>query len=126
MKKYYGQLMPMVYRNDPFGFFTLVRFLTTFFAGLFRPMARFGSPGDQRVMLHKSCALAAQNFMLSIAAEGYATCPMEGFDRVRVHKALGLPRDAEICMIVAVGKGTEEGIYGERRRLPLQDILKVI
>ena len=126
MKKYYGQLMPLAYRKDPFGFFSLVRFLTTFLTGLFRPMARLGGLGDQRVILHKSCALAAQNFMLSITAEGYATCPMEGFDRVRVHKELGLPRDAEVCMIVAVGKGTEAGVYGERRRLPLQDVLRVI
>lgn len=126
MKKYYGKLMPLVYRQDPFGFSSLVRFLISFFAGLFRPMARFRGAADQRVMLHKSCALAAQNFMLSITAEGFATCPMEGFDRVRVHKALGLPRDAEICMIIAVGKGTEEGIYGERRRLPLSEVLKVV
>jgi nitroreductase len=126
MRKYYGQLMPLAYRSDPFGFFTLVRFLTTFLTGLFRPMARLGSASEQRVRLHKSCALAAQNFMLSITAEGYATCPMEGFDRVRVHKALGLPRDAEICMIVAVGKGTEAGIYGERRRLPLDGVLQIV
>lgn len=126
LQQYYGKLMPLAYRRDLLGFSSLLRFLTTFAMGLKRPMMRMGSVADQRVILHKSCALAAQTFMLSISAEGYDTCPMEGFDRVRVAKALGLPRDAEICMIVAVGKGTQEGIYGERKRLPLDQVLQVI
>ncbi len=126
LRQYYGKLMPLAYRRDPFGLFTLFRLLTSFCVGLLRPMMRLGGSSDQRVILHKSCALAAQTFMLSITAEGYDTCPMEGFDRVRVAKALGLPRDAEICMIVAVGKGTSSGIYGERKRLPLEQVLKVI
>lgn len=124
MKTYYGKLMPFVYLRDPFGFFSLVRTLGTFAAGLFRPMMRFGGRADQRVILHKSCALAAQTFMLSITAEGYDTCPMEGFDRVRVSKALGLSRDAEVCMIVAVGKGTESGVYGPRLRVPFEEVVR--
>jgi hypothetical protein len=111
MKAYYGKLMPFVYLRDPFGIFSLTRIVGTFAAGLFRPVIRFGGHGDQRVILHKSCALAAQTFMLSVTAEGYDTCPMEGFDRVRVSRLLGLRGDAEICMIVAVGKGTPAGVY---------------
>jgi nitroreductase len=34
----------------------------------------------------KSAALAAQNFMISMAAVNYDTCPMEGFDSLRVKK----------------------------------------
>lgn len=124
MKRYYGMLIPMVYRRDPFGISSLIRAVVTGATGLFRPMMRMGKPGDRRVILHKSCALAAQTFMLSIAAEGYDTCPMEGFDRARASRALGLPGGAEICMIVAVGKGTEAGIYGERRRVPLTEIVR--
>lgn len=126
LERYYGKLMPIAYRRDLLGFSSLLRYLMTSFVGLLRPIMRMGSVSDQRVILHKSCALAAQTFMLSISAEGYDTCPMEGFDRVRVAKALGLPRDAEICMIVAVGKGTSSGIYGERKRLPLDQVLQVI
>ena len=84
---------------------------------------RFGGKADQRVSVHKSCGLAAQTFMLSIAAEGFESCPMEGFDAVRVKKALGLPHGAEINMIISVGKGTEEGIWGERFRLPYDDVV---
>jgi nitroreductase len=91
--------------------------------GLRKPFMRFGGKADQRVMVHKSCALAAQTFMLSIAAEGYDTCPMEGFDAVRVKKALNLPAGAEINMIISVGKGTEAGIWGERFRLPFNEVV---
>jgi nitroreductase len=104
----------------------LFKRMLTNVVGIFRPFMRLGKPGDRRVMLHKSCALAAQTFMLAITAEGYDTCPMEGFDRVRVARALGLPGGAEICMIVAVGKGTEAGIYGERRRVPMDQVIRQI
>lgn len=126
MCKYYGVLMPLAYRSDPFGLNTLVRRLGSFLLGLTRPVMRLGGSGWQRVILHKSCALAAQTFMLAIQAEGYDTCPMEGFDAVRVKKLLGLPRGADICMIVAVGKGTHAGVYGERMRLPTDDVLTII
>jgi nitroreductase len=48
---------------------------------------------------------------------------MEGFDAVRVKKALNLPSGAEINMIIAVGKGTEEGVWGPRFRLPYEDVV---
>jgi nitroreductase len=126
MRKYYGKLMPLVYRTDMLGISSLFKRLLTALVGIFRPFMRLGKPGDRRVILHKSCALAAQTFMLAIAAEDYDTCPMEGFDRVRVARALGLPSGAEVCMIIAVGKGTEPGIYGERKRVPLDQVIRQI
>ncbi|WP_459453448.1 nitroreductase family protein [Aquirufa sp. Wall-65K1] len=120
---YYGILMPILYRTDILGLSTLVRRAITFVKGFNNPFMRFAGLADQRVMVHKSCALAAQTFMLSIAAEGYDTCPMEGFDAKLVKRALNLPNEAEINMIVAVGKGTEEGIYGLRHRLPLDEVV---
>ncbi len=122
---YYGKLMPLIYSNDPFGFMTLVRKSISFFMGFRKPFYRAGGLAKQRIVVHKSCALAAQTFMLSIAAEGFDSCPLEGFDELRVKKALGLPRGAEICMIVAVGKGTEEGIYGPRFRVPKEEVIFV-
>lgn len=120
---YYGKVMPLVYGQDPIGVMTLVRRSISFFAGIFRPFYRAGGSASQRIVVHKSCALAAQTFMLSIAAEGLHTCPMEGFDEVRVKKALGLPCGAEINMIIAVGKGTEAGIWGPRVRVPMDEVL---
>ena len=46
------------------------------------------SKSDLRVVAHKSCALAAENFMISMAAYGYDTCPMEGFDSLRTKRTL--------------------------------------
>jgi len=120
---YYGKLMPLAYRSDIFGIMAFVRRCLSFFMGLSKPFMRFGGKADQRVTVHKSCALAAQTFMLSIAAEGFETCPMEGFDEVRVKKALQLPAGAEINMIIAVGKGTQEGIWGPRFRLPYAEVV---
>jgi nitroreductase len=63
--------------------------------------------------------------MLSIAAEGFESCPMEGFDSKRVKKILGLTTGAEINMIIAVGKATPEGIWGPRNRVPYNEVVFV-
>jgi nitroreductase len=63
--------------------------------------------------------------MLSIAAEGFESCPMEGFDSKRVKKLLNLPAGAEINMIISVGKGTQEGIWGPRNRVPYNEVVFV-
>ena len=122
---YYGKLMPLAYRSDVFGFFAFVRRTISFVMGFNKPFFRMGGKADQRVTVHKSCALAAQTFMLSIAAEGFESCPMEGFDEKRVKKALQLPSGAEINMIIAVGKATQEGVWGPRFRVPYEEVVLV-
>jgi len=123
---YYKKLMPLAYASDWLGFLTLVRRAISFFGGLQKPFMRFGGKADQRITVHKSCALAAENFMLSIAAADFDSCPMEGFDAVRVKKALNLPSGAEINMIVGVGKGTAQGVWGPRNRVPFEEVVKTI
>jgi nitroreductase len=123
---YYGKLMPLAYGNDPIGVMTLVRRTVSFFGGLRKPFMRFGGKADQRVTVHKSCALASENFMLSIAAADFDSCPMEGFDAKRIKKALGLPCGAEINMVIGIGKGTSEGVWGPRFRIPYEEVVKII
>jgi nitroreductase len=120
---YYSKLMPLAYRSDFLGLWALVRRTISFVMGIRKPFYRMGGKADQRVTVHKSCALAAQTFMLSIAAEGFESCPMEGFDSKRVKKSLGLPRGAEINMIIAVGKATQEGVWGPRNRVPYNEVV---
>ena len=120
---YYSKLMPILYRNDWLGISTLIRKAVCFFMGLNKPFMQLGGRADQRVMTHKSCALAAQSFMLSIVAAGYDCCPMEGFDARYVKKALKLPKRAEVNMIVSIGKGTPEGVWGERHRLGFDEVV---
>lgn len=123
--RYYGTIMPLLYRNDFFGITTLIRRLISFYMGLRKPFYRAGGKSAQRITVHKSCALAAQTFMLSIAAEGFHSCPMEGFDEKRVKKFLGLPNGAEINMIISVGLGTDAGVWGNRYRVPYDEVVIV-
>ena len=91
--------------------------MAIFIIGLFRVIPREpNSTADMRVWAHKSTALACQNLMLAFRAYGYDTCPMEGMDSKRVRKLLELPRKAEICMVISVGKRKPEGVYGPRIR----------
>ena len=116
---YYEKLVPVAYRNGPLGITGLIKRIYFFSRGLFAPTPREPkSWADMRVWAHKSAALAAENFMLAISAQGYDTCPMEGLDSKRVRKLLGLGFGAEICMGIAVGKRGQGGIYGPRMRLP--------
>lgn len=121
---YYGKLMPFMYMRDPFGLMGMIRKTISFVMGLKGPFFRAGGAAQQRITVHKSCALAAQTFMLSIASAGYHTCPMEGFDESRVKKMLKLPRRSEINMIIAIGQGTEKGVWGPRFRVPYDEVVR--
>ncbi len=50
-------------------------------------MATSFSESDMRVVVHKTCGLAAQTFMIAMAEIGYDTCPLERFDSRRVKKS---------------------------------------
>ena len=120
---YYKRLIPIVYMDDGLGIFSVLRKSVSFVLGIRKPFYRLGGKAEQRIVVHKSCALAAQTFMLSVAAEGLHSCPMEGFDKKRIKKLLELPRGAEINMIVSVGKGTEKGVWGPRFRVPFNEVV---
>jgi len=122
---YYNKLIPNLYK-DFWGIYGRLKKLLTFFIGLKRPMYREVLASDVRIVAHKSAALAAQTFMISMAAEGYDTCPMEGFDSSRIKKLLKLPNGAEINMVIACGKRAEGGIYTERRRVDFSEVYKKI
>tara|TARA_B100001059_G_C17723691_1_gene522206 strand:+ start:118 stop:840 length:723 start_codon:yes stop_codon:yes gene_type:complete len=120
---YYKKLIPIVYMDDGLGIFSVLRKSVSFILGIRKPFYRLGGKAEQRIVVHKSCALAAQTFMLSVAAEGLHSCPMEGFDKKRIKKLLELPRGAEINMIVSVGKGTDKGVWGPRFRVPFNEVV---
>jgi nitroreductase len=124
-RAYYGKLIPFTY-SDFMGIFGWIKYVMILVLGLFKPMYREVRKSDMRVVVHKTCALAAENFMLSMAAEGYDTCPMEGSDTWRVKRVLGLPLGAEINMIVSCGIRKPEGVYGERFRIPFEEVYKEV
>ncbi|WP_298081191.1 nitroreductase family protein [uncultured Cardiobacterium sp.] len=121
---YYGKLLPFVYARC-FGLLGCLRKTLFGAISLFRPMYTDCSEADMRVVVHKSCALAAQTFMLAMSEAGYDTCPLEGLDSRRVKRILALPRGAEINMIVSCGIRQEgHGIWGERHRLPFAAVYR--
>ncbi len=120
---YYKKLMPFVY-SDFFGFFGYIKYAISWITGIYRPSYRQLRKSDMRVVAHKSAGLAAQTFMLSMAAENYDTCPMEGSDTLRIKKILKLPSRSEINMVISCGIRKPEGVYGERFRIPFESIYK--
>lgn len=121
--KYYDKLIPFVYQEGFFGLFGQAKKLAMASLGLLKPVYRELGSADMTTVVHKSCALAAQTFMLAMVAEGYATCPMEGCDSKRLKKLLNLPKNAQINMVVAVGPADKKGIYGPRSRVPLSQLV---
>jgi len=118
---YYSKLISSIYA-DFLGIMGMLKFIIFQIIGLFRPIYRQVRNSDMRIVAHKSAGLAAQSFMISMAAIGYDTCPMEGSDTLRVKKILNLPKGAEINMVIGCGIRTEKGIYGKRFRVPFEEV----
>ena len=102
IRNYYGKIIPFAY-SDFFGILGFFKFIFVSIIGIFKPIYRQVRGSDIRNVAHKTCGLAAENFMIAMASKGYDTCPMEGSDTLRVKKLLGLPFGAEINMIVSCG-----------------------
>lgn len=123
---YYGKIIPFLYARF-FGILGFFRKMIAVPVSFFRPMVLQVSENDARIVAHKSCGLAAQTFMIAMANEEYDTCPMEGFDSKRVKNILNLPSGAEINMVISCGKRKgNEGIWGDRYRVPFEKVYKRI
>lgn len=118
IEAYYGKIIPFLYGRCC-GLLGGLRSLIAQTTGLFRPIVRQVSEADLNIVRHKSCALVAQTFMLGMAELGYDTCPLEGIDTLRLKKVLGLPREAEVSMVIACG--IRSAVRGERFRIPFTE-----
>lgn len=119
-KQYYNKLMPFSYKRC-FGLLGLLRKVLIQAISLSRPVPRQVTEGNIRTVVHKSCALAAQTFMLAMSEQGYDTCPLEGFDSHLVKKALHLPYNTGINMVITCGIRMPGGVRGDRYRLPFDE-----
>jgi nitroreductase len=122
---YYGKVIPFLYSRF-LGILGVFRKIMVNLIGLFRAITYQVSENDVRVVVHKTCALAAQTFMLAMANEKYDTCPMEGFDSRKVKSILNLPFGAEINMVVSCGIREENGVWGDRMRVPFEEVYRRI
>ncbi|MBP9707128.1 MAG: nitroreductase family protein [Oligoflexales bacterium] len=123
---YYSRIAPFFYAQGPLNLWGLVKKIGLSCIGLFKPVPREPcSRNDMKVWASKSSALACQTLMLALKAHGYDSCPMEGFDGVRVRRLLSLSRcNTLIPMIISAGKGNEKGLYGPRFRFPREQFVK--
>lgn len=123
---YYKKIIPTIY-IDFLGILGMIKYVAFQIVGLFKPIYRQTRKSDMRIVAHKSAGLAAQNFMTSMAAIGYDTCPMEGSDTLRIKQILKLPRGAEINMVIGCGiRDEDKGIYGPRFRVPFDEVYQRI
>jgi nitroreductase len=114
---YYQKLIPLALEQGPLGLIGLGKKIVLFLRGLTKPTPR--GPTSQNEMLiwaNKTVALACENYMIAMRASGFDTCPMEGFDAVRVAKLLNLPSDASVVMVISAGKRAPNGVYGPQIR----------
>ena len=119
VKLYYRKLIPLTYGWGFMNLLAPIKWLTSVLPGLIRPMPRGPhTRRDGQEVAIKSAALAAENLVLAIAAQGYNSCMMEGFDEWRVKRLLGLRGASRVLMVIAVGKEGERGTWGPQFRIP--------
>ena len=118
---YYTKIIPTLY-NDFLGILGILKRVMATIQGISKPVYRQVLQSDLDIVAHKSTALAAQNFMISMAANNYDTCPMEGFDSKRVKAILGLPSSAMITMVISCGIRGKGGVYGPQFRVPFNQV----
>ena len=124
---YYGKITKYAYNQGFLNLFGFLKKLLIFFLGPFRTIPREPTSfSDMKVWSQKTTALACQNFMLSMRAYGYDTCPMEGLDSTRVKKILKLPSKAQICMAISAGKRENKGVYGKQLRFDNKIFIKEV
>jgi len=124
---YYKKLVPLVYNHGPLGFFGLFKKAFVTLQGFVKPMPR--GPFSYRAVENtvvKTTALACQNFMNAMTAQGFDSCPMEGFDEVRVKKLLNIRGKSRVVMVISCGKRHAEGIYGKRLRMPKEQFVHMV
>ena len=65
------------------------------------------NPALQRDEAMRSIGIAAQTLMLTAKSMGYDSCPMIGFDAVKVAEIINLPKNHVIGFMIAVGKAVK-------------------
>lgn len=122
---YYDKLFPLMYRWGFLNSFGYLKWLLTFLIGLFRPITRGPNTlGDIQEVCIKSAALASENLVLALSAQGVQSCMMEGFDEWRVKRLLKLKYSDRVVMVIGIGYETERGTWANPQfRLPIDQVV---
>jgi nitroreductase len=124
---YYKRLVPLSYTQGFFEIFGLIKKIILFIIGLNKPVVREPtSHSEMKIWAAKTSCLACENLMLALRAYSFDSCPMEGYDSLRIKKILNLPNDAYITMVIGAGKRAKNGIYGPRIRFERSHFIKEV
>lgn len=119
VENYYKSGAKIHYGSLPFDPLGLIKKSLRRLSGIRQAMPRWpNTPQDMRLWASKTTALAAQTFVLALRAHGYDSCMMEGFDEKRLRKAIKLPRDGVVVMVIGAGRRAPKGVYHDRIRFP--------
>ncbi len=124
---YYKKLIPITYRWGFLNCLAPIKWLICNTIGLFRPMPR--GPNTRRDLQEvaiKSAALACENFVLALSAQGFDTCMMEGFDESRIQSMLKLNSSERVVMVIGIGKADNKGTWGPQFRIPQNLVIKEV
>ncbi|WP_019120712.1 nitroreductase family protein [Brevibacillus massiliensis] len=80
-----------------------------------------GGPEGPRDEANRNAALAAMQLMLAAKAKGYDTCPMGGFDRVKIREELNIPDRFLPVMMITLGKAAAPA--HKTSRFPLEQLV---
>ncbi len=70
------------------------------------------------VWVNRHTMIAFTTLMLAAEAYGFDTAPMEGFDAAAVKREFGIPDDAEVVALLAIGRAKPpDKVYGGRFEL---------
>ncbi|MET0405302.1 MAG: nitroreductase family protein [Cystobacter sp.] len=110
-------------RFAPWSVFGVLRVLLSFFVPRLS-LLPIGPAGTTQWFARNSI-YAAQTFLLAAAARGFDTCPMEGFDAMKVGRLLDLPRGSVISLVIAVGHRREDARLEPRLRRSFDEAVVV-
>jgi nitroreductase len=76
----------------------------------------------QRDEAMRSIGIASQTLMIAAKAMGYDSCPMIGFDPVKIAELINLPSDHVIGMMLTIGKA-KTAAKGRGGQLPFEEVV---
>lgn len=82
-------------------------------------------PGGVRQWAARNALFAAQTILLAASARGLDSCPMEGFDPIRLGRILGLERGDVIAIVVALGRRRPDALIEPRWRRSFEAAVQV-
>ena len=83
-------------------------------------------PSDDVVIKVVDAAIAADHMTLMAAELGLGTCWICGFDRATLAGKLGLADNLEPVAVLHLGYPARDGEGGEKKRKPLDEVLRFI